>query len=40
MRPMSESRLQYTVCFASRAQAAANLPTPEQARVLGTMLGT
>ncbi|RLJ37011.1 ankyrin repeat domain-containing protein [Acidovorax sp. 106] len=45
---MSESRLHYTVYFASRVQAAAwaaeaqataQLPLPDQARVLGTMLG-
>lgn len=45
---MSELRLHYTVYFASRAQAAAwaaeaqataNLPLPEQARLLGAMLG-
>ncbi|AYM95402.1 hypothetical protein EAG14_03965 [Acidovorax sp. 1608163] len=45
---MSESRLHYTVYFASRTQAAAwaaeaqataDMPLNEQARVLGTMLG-
>lgn len=45
---MSESRLHYTVYFESRAQAAAwaaeaeataQLSSPEQARVLGAMLG-